>query len=60
MSRLYSGYSGVNLTAYIISILHNWGIDDRISYFITDNKAANGIVIDHILGTIEPTYKKAN
>jgi hypothetical protein len=60
MSRLYGGYSGVNLAVYIVSILRNWGIDNWIGYFITDNEAANSIAINHILGTIEPTYKKTD
>lgn len=60
MSRLYGGHSGANLSAHIVPILRDWGINDRIGYFITDNEAANGTAIDHILGTIEPTYKKAD
>lgn len=60
MSRLYSGHSGANLSAHIVPILRDWEINDQIGYFITDNEAANGTAIDHILGTIEPTYKKAD
>ena len=60
MSRLYGDHSGANLAAHIVPILRDWGIDDRIGYFITDNEAANGTAIDHILGAIESTYKKAD
>ena len=60
ISRLYGGHSGANLAAHIISILRDWGINDRISYFITDNKAANNTAINNILGVIKPAYKKAN
>ena len=60
MSRLYGDHSGANLAAHIVPILRDWGIDDRIGYFITDNEAANGIAIDHILGAIESTYKKVD
>jgi hypothetical protein len=60
MSRLYGDHSGANLAAHITPILRNWGIDDRIGYFISDNEAANGTTIDHILGAIETTYKRAD
>ena len=50
----------MNLTAYIVSILCDWGIDNQIGYFIIDNEAANSIVIDYILGVIKLAYKKAN
>jgi len=60
MSRLYGGHSGASLAAHIVPILRDWGIDDRIGYFITDNEAANGTAIDHILVAIEPTYKKTD
>jgi hypothetical protein len=35
-------------------------IDDRVNYVITDNEAANGTVTDHVLGTIDPGYKKTD
>jgi hypothetical protein len=60
MSRLYGDHSGANLAAHIIPILRDWGINDRINYFITDNEGANGTAIDHILGAIEPTYKRTD
>src|SRR2546429_542211 len=60
MSRLYGDHSRANLAAHIVPILCDWVIDDRIGYFITDNEATNGTAIDHILGAIEPTYKKAD
>ena len=50
----------MNLAAHIVLILRDWGIDDRIGYFITNNKAANSIAIDYILGVIELAYKKAD
>ena len=60
MSRLYGGHSGENIAAHIVPILRDWGIDNQIGYFITDNEASNGTAIDHILGEIEPTYKKTD
>jgi hypothetical protein len=60
MSRLYGDHSGANLAAHIVLILRDWGIDDQIGYFITDNEAANGTAIDHILSAIEPMYKRAD
>ena len=56
--RLYGGHGGANIAAHILPILSDWGINDRIGYFITDNEAANGTAIDHILEVIEPTVKK--
>ena len=58
--RLYGGHSGANLAAHILPILSDWGINDRIGYFITDNEASNGTTIDHIIEVIEPTVKKAD
>jgi hypothetical protein len=41
-----------------VPILREWEIDDRINYFITDNEAANGTAIDHVLSAIDPDYKR--
>jgi hypothetical protein len=60
MSRLYGGHSGENVAAHIVPILRDWGIDNRIGFFITDNEASNGTTIDNILAAVEPTYKKAD
>ncbi|SRR6266480_352079 len=60
MSCLYGGHSRENLATYIILILRDWEIDNRIGFFITDNEASNGVVINHILGTVNITYKKAD
>jgi len=56
MSRLYGGHSGENLAVHIVPILRDWEIDDRISFFITDNEASNSVVINHVLSTVEKTY----
>ena len=50
----------MNFAVCIILILYDWGIDDQIGYYIINNKAANSIAIDYILGVIELAYKKAN
>jgi hypothetical protein len=60
MGRLYGGHSGENLATHIIPILRDWGIDNRIGFFITDNEASNGVAIDHVLSAVETTYKKAD
>ena len=60
MCRLYGGHSGENVAAHILQILCDWGINDRIGYFITDNEASNGTAIDHIIEVIEPTVKKTD
>lgn len=60
MSRLYGGHSGENLAAHIVQILRDWEIDTRIGCFITDNEAANGTAIDHVLSAIEPKYQKTD
>jgi len=51
MSRLYGGHSGENLAAHIVPILRDWGIDNRIGFFITDNEASNGVAIDNVLSS---------
>jgi len=60
MARLYGDHSGANVAAHIRPILSDWGIDDRIGYFITDNEASNGTAIDGVLSAIDPTYKKVD
>jgi hypothetical protein len=60
MSRLYGDHSGENVAAHIVPILHEWEIDGRINYFITDNEASNGTAIDHILRAIDPNYKRVD
>ena len=57
MGRLYGDHSGANLAAHITPILSDWGIEDQIGYFITDNEASNGTAIDGVLSAVDPTYK---
>jgi hypothetical protein len=55
LRRLHGHHGGENQAELLIHILRDFGIADRLGYFVTDNAHNNDTAIDIVLRTLLPT-----
>ena len=54
LKRLHESHSGENMGTLLIEIIKDYGLEERLGYFITDNAGSNDTCVEYILSTLLP------
>lgn len=54
LRHLRGSHSGENMSSLLIEIIREFGFEDRLGYFVTDNAESNDVCIDFILKELMP------
>jgi hypothetical protein len=59
LKRLHDSHSGENMGSLLIEIIKDYGLEERIGYFITDNAGSNDTCVEYILSTLLPDLSES-
>lgn len=58
LKRLHESHSGENMGILLIEIIKDYGLEERLGYFITDNAGSNDTCVEYILSTLFPNLSE--
>ena len=54
LRRLRGYHTGENMSVLLIEVIKEYGFQDRLGYFVTDNAGSNDVCIDLVLEALQP------